>query len=354
MKKTRHQKKSKAWDVVRWFVSVFLILLIFVTVIISIPLVSVSSTITSRDNIKDHLEQSGIYENIFGVIADFFPQQEGGEMIDFSGIINQMVTPEQAKKNIEGAVDGTYDWLEGKIDRPEFEIEIIPKDIDLVDTFSESINELPECEDDYSFTLQEGQSFELECRPKGLNLDQLNLYGFDVMDVAPSFEGVTIKSSDIPIDPTWAKRAQGIFFFLKYSSIFFSLYILILCGCLILVMPALERGRGFIICGITLFVPGIFLLFASIVLALLDFNSVFNIFGQAIPFDVVSVINSLISFFNLMYLEIIARVGSYSLVVLIFGIALFVIGMVMRVKFTRKEKEKRMKRKIKNAAYKPD
>ncbi len=343
-------KESKFWNVVRWIVSVVLVLMIFVTIVISIPIAAVSSTITSRDNLKDHLEQSGIYENIFSVIVDFMPQQDEMDMLGFGDIINNMVTSEHAQKNVEGAIDGTYDWLEGKTDKPVFEISVIPEDIDITESLDNSLKDLSECTDDNSFTLQEGESFELTCRPAGLGLDILNL---DSLGINKSIGEFKIKSSDLPISVAWAKQAQGIFFFLKYSPVFLALYIILLTVLLMWVMPGLHRGRGFITAGITLFVPGIIFLFISIGGSFLNSGFFFSSFGSAVSSDVLSVVSSLTEFLNLVYLEIMAKILHYSLAILVLAIILFIIGMVMRSKTASREKKKRLKKKVKGTAYKP-
>ena len=339
--KKRKESLSLFLKISRWVVSVLLIIIIVFTIVLSIPLVSVSQTITSRDNIKTFLEQSGIYEDVLGVIFKMMSIEESGgeQVIAFDEIIEKIVSPEHAKKNIEGAIDGIFDWLEGKTDRPIFELSVLPEGVDLTDYFLESVTDLSECEEGESFSLREENSFELTCRPKGFNIEDFDVFGLSVGQIENYFSGLKIKSVDFPIDSINSKKIQGAFFFLKYSPIFLGLYIIVLLALLVLAMPGFEKGRGFIAVGIAIFVPSVLLLVASVAAALLKFAFVINFVMGLMPGEIGSILISLFRFIELIYLEMVARVGYYSLVLILLGVILFIMGMVMRSKAVSKEKK---------------
>ena len=62
-------------NIIRWLISIVLGFVLFIVITIGIPLASITNILTDPQNIKDWLDQGGVYENLTEVIVDFMSEK---------------------------------------------------------------------------------------------------------------------------------------------------------------------------------------------------------------------------------------------------------------------------------------
>lgn len=166
---------------------------IFVALLLSAALgglvvtAAANSVAGSSERLKHSLEQSNLYENLSGILADTAvaaAEHETGlpaNQPEIREAAAQTFTPQMLRSSVEEFLDGTYSWLEGKTAEPDFQIDLRDEKNAFAATLgrlaAERVGGLRPC------TLQELQQLQgtapettalnLECRPPGLNLEQV-------------------------------------------------------------------------------------------------------------------------------------------------------------------------------------
>ncbi len=95
-----------------------------------------AATILKRDTVKSWLSESNFYDNASQAVLEMAnkstkegEQEQGGVPLDdpkIQAIAKSAFTPAFLKENIEKVLDGTYAWLEGRADKPEFSVDLAP------------------------------------------------------------------------------------------------------------------------------------------------------------------------------------------------------------------------------------
>lgn len=168
---------------VRKFSVFILALILFVAVLITTYATSLIIASNSPTAVKGWIAKSGVYDHVLVAILN---KDESGDSSSAISISDSQVqtaaqeafTPEVVQSGVESFINGNYDWLSGKSDRPDFRIDLTkPKDNfgNIVQNKVKSyLSGLPVCNPQQAAALQ-GQMnvklFSLPCRPENLNAD---------------------------------------------------------------------------------------------------------------------------------------------------------------------------------------
>ena len=129
------------------------------------------------DTIKGWLAKSGLYDKTVDTIIDNAPKEEGSlplDQVELRKIANTVFSPQVLQNIFENLLDGTYHWLQGKVDKPDFRLDLTA----VIESFkSETTNflrqrfaSLPNCpgrqipEDTNPFTIT--------CKPRGFDIEK--------------------------------------------------------------------------------------------------------------------------------------------------------------------------------------
>lgn len=141
--------------------------------------VSLNHVLGTSGYIKRSLKESGVYTQLVDSITAQARQPAGEshnnslplEREEIRRAAREAFSPEIVQQSVETIVDGTYTWLEGKRDQPQFQVDLAPAKTDFanrIGTYARNrAADLPVCT-----RLPESiNPFEITCRPPGVNLD---------------------------------------------------------------------------------------------------------------------------------------------------------------------------------------
>jgi len=156
--------------------------------IVSVAVLSaVNVVFGTPDALKDSLVDSRVYDSVAAGIVDQAttrtkkqqPQQKGNNSLDSKVAQDAMrkdITPQRLQGYAEQIVDGTYNWLEGNTDKPDYVVDLstIKKDlgVSVGDSAVQRIQGLPICTQRQlsNMSFSNASPFTLPCRPPGINL----------------------------------------------------------------------------------------------------------------------------------------------------------------------------------------
>jgi len=370
--------------VVRWLFSLIFIFLLVILFYIGVPLAATTQVFTNRENVKEIIDTSGIFENFTDIFVDLLSNIEiengsgnmGGiitllqEDSEFKDNIETILTSDEMQESVDAVIDSFYDWLEGKSDTLDFEIYLI-EDEETFRKFFGSImmlqlENLPECEtydDAYSYILDTSYPssysngtdmntlFEIECLPPSIDLDDVETLltenlDSDEMDMQEMMETFKFSSDQLNISESNTEMVQNIYKIAKIFPLLLAGSILLLTIILILLVPGAKAS--FITSSIIYLLAGISLLAISFIgninqlmAGLTTFSNVEVSYGQIEPL--------LTTFITPILQMITGRLKIYSLIVIGLGVVFLVIGIVVKTKDKDKEEVKQSTEKTDNS-----
>ena len=370
--------------VVRWLFSLIFIFLLVILFYIGVPLAATTQVFTNRENMKEIIDTSGIFENFTDIFVDLLSNIEiengsgnmGGiitllqEDSEFKNNIETILTSDEMQESVDAVIDSFYDWLEGKSDTLDFEIYLI-EDEETFRKFFGSImmlqlENLPECEtydDAYSYILDTSYPssysngtdmntlFEIECLPPSIDLDDVETLltenlDSDEMDMQEMMETFKFSSDQLNISESNTEMVQNIYKIAKIFPLLLAGSILLLTIILILLVPGAKAS--FITSSIIYLLAGISLLAISFIgninqlmAGLTTFSNVEVSYGQIEPL--------LTTFITPILQMITGRLKIYSLIVIGLGVVFLVIGIVVKTKDKDKEEVKQSTEKTDNS-----
>lgn len=142
---------------------------------------SVNSALGTPDNLKQALQEGKVYE----VIADELARNFSAEALTEQNIqVDQKtvqdaakaaITPELVQENSEKIIDGTYSWLDGTTQTPDFKLDTEKiqeqMSLNLTTAAAERVQKLPPCTPAQLQQFDPGtlDPFSLPCQPPGFN-----------------------------------------------------------------------------------------------------------------------------------------------------------------------------------------
>lgn len=142
-----------------------------------------AATVMNRDTVKGWFESSGFYDRITETVLESASQnleEQSGDSLpvddpQVQAIAKQAFNSDFLRRSVENVLDGTYAWLEGRADRPEFAVDLSEARQQLADGLgSYAANRgasLPDCSPEQLAALQ-GSDFDVltaPCLPPGVD-----------------------------------------------------------------------------------------------------------------------------------------------------------------------------------------
>lgn len=173
--------------------------------------VGFTHTVTDPAKIKRLAAESGVYDNL----APSLLKQQGSISTPFGDIstsnpdvqkaVDSAVSPQYVRRNVEAAIDNVYQWLNGDISRPDFQIGLAGDKQNIADSVSETIRQkldgLPACSITQDLAIARSGQFDAasaSCLPYGVPPAAVAAAAKTAVLTDPSLlSGANIKASDI-------------------------------------------------------------------------------------------------------------------------------------------------------------
>lgn len=139
-----------------------------------------TETIRDRDTVKNWLDKSGFYEKVVLGLLESAESSEGNVPVDDPQVVaiaQEAFSPAYLKENTEKILDGTFAWLEGDTEAPEFTLDISDAKLRLADGIgayaTRRAAELPVCTPAQLQEFTDGfDVFSAPCVPPGVSAAQ--------------------------------------------------------------------------------------------------------------------------------------------------------------------------------------
>lgn len=345
--------------IVRYFFAIIFIFLILILFLVGIPLSATTQTFVNRDNVKDILTSSTIYDSLGQTFIESISTTQATQDADvlialqqdptFAHNIETIITSDETKAKVNTVIDSFYDWFEGKTSSPEFEIYLIDdentfKDI-YVSIVSSQLENLPTCSTSSYNTASD--ILEADCIPpyidsseiKSILEDSLNSSDIDTEELMDNFK---FSSDQLNISEINSLMVQNVFIILKFLPIILIGLIVLLSILVVLLIPGVKGGL--ITISIIYILNGLLFLITTVLGKSTQIvNSVINMVNIDIPYkEATSIITSVLT---PIFTQIMALMQLYSLGVIGVGVVLLIIGLVIK---------KKKKEEVKVQDVKPD
>ena len=211
--------------------SLYLLDMALLFVLLLLAYFMVFALVTSNpDRIKQIVSGSGVYQKITPVLYDNYAEQKVDEQAQSPGgetlpLDNEAVrsaaikvfTPQFVQNNLETAIEGTYEWLDGDTPQPAFQIDLA----EAKNQFAEEIaaaagnraETLPVCSPQQLREAQNVNLLSLPCRPPGISIEALKA---EFIGEAKKDDGFL---SETTVSPATLKDGSGKNVFENYRHI---------------------------------------------------------------------------------------------------------------------------------------
>jgi hypothetical protein len=366
----------------RWAISIFIVIFLIVLILAGIPSIAVTRSASSRDTVKTWLEESGIYDNAVDTIAGFIgimmeqdeesipsdteeeelyeegetgnegiPQNEAQEQLqeeltdpssETTERLGSIFTPEKIREIANDAIDGLYDWFEGKTSKPRIMIQLADDPEELIDILifglDEKLASLPPCDPDVN-PQENFNPFEAQCLPEGYgtaDMEQFFEENKDSEEFGQLEENAVISTEDMNITPETTEKVQNIYWVVKNTYlIVIGAYVLTVL-LLLLLIPDFPAKLHVI--GITSLISAGLVLIGSYFSTFL-YDYLWQNLEDQIPAEQLGVMESTIgSLTEVAMADILDQVRIWSIGVMIFGVFLVTIGVIVSLLQNRRNR----------------
>jgi hypothetical protein len=320
------------FKVIRYILSIILIIPLFLLLIVSPPLITISQTVAYKENLKTVLDQSKIYDNLIDTAIPILTQSSGEseetaklfeEGSDFRIILDQELTPTEIKSKVDTVIDSVYDWLEEKTLYPQFDIHLIESDQAVKDIFSSilitRLEDLPTCSTNNQLEIVMQNPMEAECIPANFNSEEVktlvdeNITEEQINEFKQQFR---FSSEDINWGGENTQLYKNLFIILRWLYIILTVLISVLTILILLLIPGWKES--FLTLSVLYLISGLIWLVTS----LIDIST--RIEAQ--------VETAFIDLFNPLFLILISKMRVVALITLTIGILFLILGIVIKKK----------------------
>jgi hypothetical protein len=336
------------FKVIRYIISIILIIPLFLLLIVSPPLIATSQTVTHRENIKNVLDQSGIYDNLMDIVVPILTQSSGEseemaelfeEGSDFRVALDQELTATKIKTKVDTVIDSIYDWLEDKTISPQFDIYLIESDEAIKNVFSSMLigrmEALPTCSTYNQLETAMQNPMEAECKPSDFDSEQItvmvneNMTSDQIDQIKTQFR---LSSEDMNFSGEDAEMYKNLFIILRWLHIILIVVMAVLTILILLLIPGWKGS--FITLSILYLIPGLIWLVASLM----------NPFKKALKLAELSTGTQaqmqtlFINLFSPLFLTLTSRMRVFALIVIAIGVLFLIVGILLKKKKKSTEK----------------
>ncbi len=337
----------KFFKTLRWIISLPLCLLLFIMIIIGLNSVSISSNLSNPETLKKSLDKGGVYKDLPRIVTTLIKSnQKGSELSQLplgekqmESLIGGVFEPNWVKKNVEKVIDSGYLFLEGKTNIPRFTIDITDRKTILITELNtqiqNTIEELPVCS-----PMQEAQIInnkvnpvEIGCWPSSIDKSKANQMGAQMgkqiegqLNNNEMLKDGSFKSKDfIKIKRTEAAKIQQAYLHFKKVPLYILSLIFVLSLIIFVIVPNMTNKLKTI--GFIWIISNLILLGLQMFIRTQLFNLLAQEFKKQAEFKsperLLQLVNKPI---NLALQSISNQVIIYSLIMLILGIVMIILG----------------------------
>lgn len=347
------ENKTSLFSIMRWFLGILFAIFLYTFIITSLALISISHTITRKDQMKNLVEQSSIYENFIDSALGMLPQQSSvydeqnplalflaelqNDNSQMRNEVENTFTPLFLQRKTEMVIDAFYDWLEGKTPTPFFELTIFEDDTAIAHIFALTLQDqlqgAQECSESTSPDVMELLS--LSCVPADFDINNTDAIAADLLQ-SENFSGLknalVLRSRDILIDPQTSLKIQFSYAVLLHLYIILIIFVTVFTFFLMLIIPSWKKG--FFVCGIIFILSSLSSLYTSILslknsdfLVRLIFQKIYFPEKQLQSFETVFHL-----FFKSMYSTLLHNIIIESCITLSCGVLFIILGLIIKYK----------------------
>jgi hypothetical protein len=309
------------FKVIRYILSIILIIPLFLLLIVSPPLITISQTVAHKENLKTVLDQSKIYDNLIDTAIPILTQSS--ENSDFKTVLDQELTPTKIKSNVDTVIDSVYDWLEEKTIFPQFDIYLIESDQAAKDIFSSilitRLEDLPTCSTEKQLEIVMQNPMEAECVPANFNPNEVktlvneNITIEQINEIKQQFR---FSSEDINWGGENTQLYKNLFIILRWLYIILTILISVLTILILLLIPGWKES--FFTLSVLYLTSGLIWLVTS----LIDISTRIE----------TQIETAFIDLFNPLFLILISKMRVVALIILAIGVLFLVIGILLKKK----------------------
>ncbi len=237
----------------------FVSLMLFLLISNGVLLVAFSQVITNRDQVKIIATNRATYT----AFTETLTQEKAGsnnqklpndtqstiENVAITKLVKKYLTPQNYNRIVVSIVDSTYDWLEGKSEQPEFNINLAPDRSEfqrfIVQVYTERYMALPDCTTSTDLSLY--NPLEATCKIEGYSAESVQTYINDLADTPELNElyGNASVNSELIFGELSAgstDKFRGWYNTLKLIPIIFGFLLIILIGLIFLITSNWRNG----------------------------------------------------------------------------------------------------------------
>lgn len=167
-----------------WFFTVILAYFLITSLLFLANALVFTSITAKPERVKSILSDSGVYQKLPETLYTNIEKENKSQKTDINlsdPAIKQAAlasfSPKFFQTNVEQAIDGSYDWLEGKTDEPKLSIDIKDAKNKFIDTATdaqaEKAKKLKPCTFQQLNQINSSNIFNLKCLPPGINIKQV-------------------------------------------------------------------------------------------------------------------------------------------------------------------------------------
>ena len=366
--------------VIRWLLVLFLSFFLWLIIFVGIPVGALTHLVSTPERVKLFIEESEIYDNMGDILSEVVPLMflsTGGDAVstvqgesqdgdsEIAVLIEEILTPEFLRTNIEKSVDSLYGWLRGETEYPEIEINLAEDKEKITQimvlSLSGTIKALPACTGD-TVSLETVDPFTMECIPTGFNVEsfeeELEEGLLEELKVGGQADEVLnqfiFKTKPEDFNSELTQTARSIFSLVTFAPILILSAITFLLLLIVLLIPNAKSRFVF---------PGVLLILASFPASISKIVVTLNI-KNILALNTFSPVFS--EALGPILDNILGRISVVGCIILSTGVALIVIRIVMKPKSkdqavekkpVKKEKEEKIESKgkeIKNKEVKEE
>lgn len=258
----------------------FVSFMLFLLISNGVLLVAFSQVITNRDQIKIIATNRATY-NVFTEVLtqekiDSNNQNQPNdslstiENVAITKLVKKYLTPQNYSRIVVSIVDSTYDWLEGKSEQPEFNINLAPDKSEfqrfIVQVYTERYLALPACSTSTDLPLY--NPLEATCKIEGYSAETVQTYINDLAntpELNELYENASINSELVfgELSAGSTDKFRGWYNTLRLIPIIFSFLLIMLVGLMFLIVSDWRNGLKY--SAKAIMIPSLFTLASTLI-----------------------------------------------------------------------------------------
>jgi hypothetical protein len=340
--------------IVRYIFSIIFFIILLALLLIGLPLISASKTVTDREAVKSIIDNTGVYNNPTETIFKLIPEEQilisdnndlAGQILlltdedsQIRGALDTVLNSPQLKVKVDTVIDSFYDWFEGKSQSPDFEVYLIDDE----ETFKElytslltiKFQNLPVC-DTTSLEDINSNLLEAKCRPSFIDTEEIQPIieaQLTSEQIQPMMEEFKLSSDQLGVSITNTTQVQWLYSIVNRIPIIVVALIALFTLLLIITIPGIKAG--FITTSILYILSGGIILTTTLLrnitqniltLTNLPITATTDINTQGFT----TIFNQVI---NPIFQQTSSQLKTYSLIVLGLGILMLIVGIILKKK----------------------